>query len=118
MFSTIRSMLLVFFWATIFVSWVFLTAALSNANEAVAVFMATTGCLFLFASMWLVLFFDYWWAALLFLSYLALEAGVLLLIWLTQNLSGLTLVLVWAALLLVIFSFVSRFLYWFFRLPH
>ena len=121
MVATIR---IVLFWSSVlvcFLVWAFLTSVLQNTDETVATLMALVGAVYFVIAVGLVMFLKQFWALVLFATYLAIEASVLVVVLLADSLTGtagtIVPIALWGVVAVTILCFAAKVLYWYFKLP-
>ena len=119
----IETIKIVLFWSFVlvcFLVWAFLTSALQNKDEAVSTLMALVGVVYLFIAVCLVIFLKQFWALMLFVTYLAIEAVVLVLLLLVDSFTGtsgpLIHIALWGVAAAAILYFALKVLFWYFKL--
>jgi len=115
---------IVLFWSSVlvcFLVWSFLTSVLQNTDEAVATLMALMGAVYFVIAVGLVMFLKQFWALVLFATYLAIEASVLVVVLLADSLTGtagtIVPIALWGVVAVTILCFAAKVLYWYFKLP-
>ena len=119
----IETIKIVLFWSSVlvcFLAWAFLTSALQNKDEAVATLMALVGVVYLFIAACLVIFLKQFWALVLFVTYLVIEAVVLVLLLLVDSFTGtagtIIHIALWGVAAAAILYFALKVLFWYFKL--